>query len=43
MVPVAEVSAGSESPHDGGVLDVHLPEDGLRHVAVLFGGVFKYM
>ena len=42
MVPVAEVSVGSESPHDGGVLDVHLLEDGLRHVAVLLRGVLKY-
>ena len=35
MVPVAEVSVGGEPPHDGRVLDVHLLEDGLRHVAVL--------
>ena len=38
MVPVAEVSVGGEPPHDGGVLDVHLLEDGLRHVAVLQTG-----
>ena len=35
MVPVAEVSVGSESPHDGGVLDVHPLEDALRQLPVL--------